>query len=933
MTDEPTTPAWRSSPPTVAAVLVTHNGGRWLPQVLRGLSDLQHAPTVWRVVDVSSTDDGAELVRTAFGADRVRYAPSGTGFGAAVHLALEDLPETDWVWLLHDDAIVAPDALSALLDEATTDDDVAVVGPKIREWPSLRRLLEVGLTITSTGSRETGLETGEPDAGQHDWAQDVLAVNTAGMLVRRAVWDELGGLDPDLPLHLDDVDLGWRVARAGYRTRIAPAAVVFHAEASRRGTRRRVAGDVEPWERRRAALHVLLANTTGPRFWWQYVRLLLGTLLRTLGFLVARDPDAAGDELQALAAVYGHPRRLRAARRRRADTIRRPHAVVAPLLAPAWLPYRHGYDALRDAIVSLVRPESVATLGRRSTLGEPDGDAPLDDGPPWWAKRPWFATVALLVVLSLVASRAALVGPSGSSLLGGALPATPGTAGTWWALWFGGGHGTGFGALVAVPTSVLLLALASTPVWFGPGIVMGSLVLLPVPLAALTAHRLGRRLTDHRGPRMVWAVGYGLAVAATGAVAEGRIGTLVALVVLPVVVGTALQLLDADDALRRTALRWGIWVAVGAAFAPVVLVLSVLGLAALVLLERRLLRPALLGVVVALVLSGPWLLPRLAHPLRLWWEAGYPLPGADPGVGTALGLVLGRAGSPEQAPVWLGAGLVVLAVLALLPRATRTVVAVCWALGLLCLAVAVSGVVVTTTVDGSGVPLRPWVGVPVVAWVLCLGTAVLLAATGPRRRLARPVTAVLVVLALLLPVGTAGWWLVRGVDDPLDRARPDVVPAFLTERPGDTLVLTGSVRDGVEVRVVEGAGPVLGEESLRPDLDVTEAVTSAVEVLLSAPNQDAVRVLSDAGVDAIYAPDVDTEVARSLDAAPLVEPSGSDAPTSRVWTLVEPPSAAADDGSPWRPLLAGVQLVVWLVAIVLTAPVRRREVAQEEELA
>ena len=111
-------------------------------------------------------------------------------------LALESLPRTDWIWLLHDDSSVLPGTLSGLLDTATVSPDIAVVGPKIREWPSLRRLLEVGLTITATGTRETGLETGEPDAGQHDRERDVLAVNTAGMLIRRDVWDELDGFDP-----------------------------------------------------------------------------------------------------------------------------------------------------------------------------------------------------------------------------------------------------------------------------------------------------------------------------------------------------------------------------------------------------------------------------------------------------------------------------------------------------------------------------------------------------------------------------------------------------------------------------------------------------------------------------------------------------------------------------------------------------------------
>jgi GT2 family glycosyltransferase len=926
---EPALPAWRAAPPTVGAVLVTHDGGRWLPQVLTSLAGLEHAPTTWRVVDVSSTDDGPELVREAFGADRVTYAPAGTGFGDAVRLALASMPRTDWVWLLHDDAVVRPDALAALLDEATAADDVAVVGPKIREWPSLRRLLEVGLTLTSTGSRETGLETGEPDAGQHDWPKDVLAVNTAGMLVRRDVWDELGGLAPDLPLFLDDVDLGWRVARAGYRTRVAPRAVLFHAEASRRGTRRRAAGDVEPWEERRAALHVLLANTSGPRFWWQYVRLLVGTLLRTLGHVVSAAPERAGDELQALVAVYGRPGRLREARRRRAATARRDDRAVKHLFAPFWLPYRHGFDAARDVVAALVRPEAVETTGRRSVLDEEDGDVPLDDGPPLWVRRPWLVTVAVLTLLSLVAARGLVVGDDGGALVGGALGVTPGSAGDWWRVWFERSHDVGLGSTALVGPAVLLLALASTPVWPAPGLVVGGLLVLAVPLAALTAHRLGRRLTDHRRARIVWAAGYGLTVAASGAVSEGRLGTVVALVVLPIVVVTTLQVAGVDPLAagspRRAALRWGIWVAVGTAFAPIVLPLAVVGVLLLAVVHRAALRPLALGLVAAVVLAGPWLAGRVLHP-GLWWvETGRVLEGGSPGWGTALGLLVGRAGSPEQAPAWLGAGLVLLAVVALLDRAARPVVVLCWSLALAALAVAVVGVLVPVGLPGGGpLDLRAWVGVPAGAVALALGTAALVGVPPLLAGRGRPVVAGALVVALLLPVGTALWWVARGAVDPLDRGRPGTVPAFLTERRGDTLVVRGATATGIQVEVVRGEGPLVGEEGLQPSEESRRTLVSAVESLLSAPGADAVRRLADLGVDAVYAPDVDTDVARALDAAPLLEPSGSDAPTSRVWTVDEPADAPRPDGPAWRPFLAAAQLLLWVAAVVLTAPVRRR---------
>ncbi len=927
---------WLDDPPTVGAVLVAHNGAAWLPKVLASFADMFHAPAAWRVVDVSSTDGSADLLRDSFGPDRITYAPSGTGFGEAVRLGVEALPRTDWIWLLHDDAAVLPGTLAGLLDVATSADDIGAVGPKIREWPSLRRLLEVGLTVTNTGSRETGLETGEPDAGQHDRPHDVLAVNSAGMLVRRDVWDELDGFDPNIPLHFDDIDFGWRLARAGYRTRTAPGGVLFHAEASRRGTRRRTAGDVPPWEARRAALHTMLANSQGPRFYWQYLRLFVGSLLRVVGFLVSKDPESASDELLALRAVYAHPLDLRAARSSRAATSRRRNRDFSELFAPFWLPYRHGYDAIRDAVVALVKPEAVETVGRRSTLGDqsPDDADDLDDGPTLLQRRPWLVTTLVLFALSFVAGRGQFGGVDGGSLVGGALPPTPDTAGDWWRLVVERGHDIGLGSTSVGPVFSLLLAAVATPFWFRPSAVVTFLMLFAVPLAGLTAHRLGRRITPRRGLRIVWAVSYALAVVATGAVAQGRIGTVVALSVLPIVVNTAGQLVDAPG--WQLGLRLGIWVSVAAAFAPVVLPICLVGLVLLIVLEGRwVLRDGIIAAVVPLVLLGPWLGQRAIHPLRMWWEAGYPLPGVRAGLDTAVDLALGRAGGPGAAPAWLSAGLVLLAVLALVPTRTRAYVQVSWVVALVGLAFAVLGTTLTYSTPAGAADITPWVGIPVVVWTAGLLTAVLVAVPEVGG-LPRPMLAGLAVLALLLPVGTGAWWLVRGVNDPLEHGRPDVVPAFMVQRPGDTLVVTGSVERGVDLRVVRGDGPFLGQEALVPDGKRADQARAAVSRLLARASVSDVRALSDIGIDAIYAPRADPEVARRIDAAPLLEPAGSDRPGSRVWFLSGKPNTARADGPAWHWMLGTGQAVLWVAAIVLTAPVRRRHVpvalGDEDEL-
>ncbi len=220
----------------------------------------------------------------------------GTGFGAAVAHAVAalagapglpttdaDAPVVEWLWLLHDDCAPEPNALRALLVEAERTPSAGVIGPKIRGWKDGRLLLELGVSVGRGGRRETYLERGETDQGQHDQRRDVLAVGSAGMLVRRDVWDALGGFADDLPLFRDDIDLCWRAHRAGYRVVVAPEAVVHHAEAAAHGRRAPdAAGGAVHRADRRSALLLMLGNLPARALPWAYLRLTLGSLVRAL---------------------------------------------------------------------------------------------------------------------------------------------------------------------------------------------------------------------------------------------------------------------------------------------------------------------------------------------------------------------------------------------------------------------------------------------------------------------------------------------------------------------------------------------------------------------------------------------------------------------------------------------------------------------------
>lgn len=907
-------PAWRAAPPTVLAVIVSSRGARWLPQTVAALGQLEHLPSRWVAVDVGpGEDETGTLLRQALGDEHVLTAEEGTGFGDAVRLAIEHAGEgAEWLWLLHDDAIVDPASLTGLLDEATSADDIAVVGPKIREWPSLRRILEVGRTITGTASLETGLEPGEPDAGQHDWPRDVLAVNTAGMLVRRDVWDELGGLDPALPLFFDDIDFGWRVARAGYRTRTAPSAVIFHAEAASRRVRRR---HPVPGERRAGALYTTLANETGPRFWWQSVRLLLGTLLRMLADLLFKDTHSARGQLAALRSVYCRPGRMRAARRARASTARVPRRELRSLFCSPWLPYQHGADLLVDGATAMVRPEAVQTLGRRSSSVDLiDEESIVDEGEPWWRRYRWATTLLVLTVLAVIASRGLWSGSVASDVL----PPSPDSLADWWRdLFARSAEATGLGSAAWPAPYLPVLALVGLPIWFAPGLGIWFVMVFAVPLAALTAHRFGRLITEQRAPRMIWAVSYGLLVVATGAVAQGRLGTVVALVLLPVLANAIAHLLIRPS--WTGAAQVALWLAVVSVFAPAAFLIAVLALLGLLpLLRIRPTRQLGVAVVLAVLVAGPswWL--RFIDPLRWWWEAGVPR-----GVSvTPVDVVAGLGGGPSTAPLGLAAAVLVLGVLALIPSATRIPVSVSWVVALSGLLIGVIGTRIPPVAGPDGT--AAWSGLGAAVWVAGLGTAILLAAPEFARR-GRTVAVGAIVLALVFGIGAGAWWLVRGTADPLASSVEPDVPAYLADQGSTTLVLNGAIDDGLDVEVVAGHGPHLGQEGVRASDEREDRFSDLIVQLITEPDGAAVAELAEAGVDAVYLPDADAEVAQRVSAAPGLAPAGSDRSGSLVW-MVEDSSVGGDQprASAVRPAAVAIWIAAWLGLAAAAVPSRRR---------
>jgi len=889
----------------VLAVLVAHDGADWLPEALAALAASTKVPARVLCVDTGSTDGSAELLRAAYG--EVLELPRTTGYGAAVAAALATLgPEEHvpaWLWLLHDDVAVDPNALQKLLEHAADSPSASVLGPKVRDWHDPRYLVEVGFTTDAAGHRETGLEHREHDQGQHDAVRDVLAVGTAAALVRREVWDQVGGLDPALTVFRDDLDLGWKVNAAGHRVVVVPDARVRHVRAATTGHR---LTDAAPGRAastdRRHALYVLLAHAGALRLATLVPRLLVATVLRSLGLLLTRQPAAAADEWRALLAVLGHPVRLHRARRARAATRTLSQRRLRPLFASRAVRIRARLGALGDWLAG-GRPAASPFGG---PLSEPTGDGTdaydeySSSGPGVLRTlllRPGVLLFLGLTAVALVAERSVLA-LHGGALHGGALLAPPTGASDLWLSYAASWHDVSVGTRAAASPATAALAVLSTVLLGKPWLAVDALLLGCVPLAGLSAYFAASRLVRHLYLRLWAAVTWALLPVATGAVAAGRLDAAVVQVALPVLALATASVLLVDPAERGWWRVWalGLGLAVTCAFAPLLWPLAALVLlvGALVLLRRGRVRRAMAALAVAVVpavVLFPWSAAALGDP-RLFVAGQQP---ADPAVPAWHLLVLDPGGPGVPAAVVM-VGVLLAGLAGLLRRSFQRLALVAWGVALLGFA----GAGALARVQLSGRAL--WPGVPLQLAALCLVVAALVAGHAARRQLAghsfgwRQVAAVLTAgLAAAAPVIAAGTWVVRGADGPLDRGPTEVLPAFARAEVEGTpglralaLVPRGDGRLGYDL--LRGAGPTTAVVGLRPTPDQRRALDGIVADLASPRGSDAAEALATRAVRYVVlrsGPGAD-EVAAALDAQPgLVRRSAGDVD---LWRVLAPSS-------------------------------------------
>jgi len=315
--------------PPVEVIIPHYRDVGRLERCLDSLSKTRYPSMRTLVVDNGSGNPELEQRLSGFSGVRLLSLPVNRGYAGGCN-AGSGSSTADYLVFMNDDTLHEPSWLEELVSAARRDRRIAALQPKILSLPEHEKGRRVFDHAGAAGGMIDRLGYPwcygrsfwgvEPDNGQYDRPRELCWASGAAMFVRRDVFEELGGFDDSFFMHMEEIDLCWRMRLAGYRVMSEPSSVVWHE-----GGASLAQGSPEKiYYNHRNNLRMLLKNMSVPTLVWVLpARFLLEGAAALLYLLKGRRsggaalavPRALRDVLLRMPETLGGRRRAQAFRK------------------------------------------------------------------------------------------------------------------------------------------------------------------------------------------------------------------------------------------------------------------------------------------------------------------------------------------------------------------------------------------------------------------------------------------------------------------------------------------------------------------------------------------------------------------------------------------------------------------------------------------
>lgn len=217
---------------TLSIIIVNYNAGEYLLECLRSLEKAKSEIDfdIW-VVDNASEDQSIKIARKEFPQVNYIQNKANLGFGKANNIAIKQT-ESEFILLLNPDSEIKPGTLIYTLDYLKNHPEVGAISCKVEkedgtiDWASHRGFPTpwASFLYFMIGDDKLYHLTDR----SMDKPHEVDAIAGAFFLSKREILEKVGLFDEDYFLYAEDIDLCYRIKRAGFKIMYLPAVKVIH---------------------------------------------------------------------------------------------------------------------------------------------------------------------------------------------------------------------------------------------------------------------------------------------------------------------------------------------------------------------------------------------------------------------------------------------------------------------------------------------------------------------------------------------------------------------------------------------------------------------------------------------------------------------------------------------------------------------------------
>lgn len=221
--------------PTVYLVLLNWNGKEDTLECLASLQKVGY-PRFWTLlVDNGSTDGSVETIRASYPNIPIFESRANLGFAEGNNIGIRWALQkgADWILLLNNDTIVAPDFLERFLEAAQKKPQAKILGAKIYRYDEPKCIDHLGgFWDPVTAEFASPVKGQRDDDVSFETMEKVDYVCGAALMMHRSVPETVGLLESRFFLFWEETDLCFRAKRAGFESWTAPKAKVWHKVSS-----------------------------------------------------------------------------------------------------------------------------------------------------------------------------------------------------------------------------------------------------------------------------------------------------------------------------------------------------------------------------------------------------------------------------------------------------------------------------------------------------------------------------------------------------------------------------------------------------------------------------------------------------------------------------------------------------------------------------